>query len=107
VCPYGDSAQAVVLGSVYQNAYGAPANSKAVHRTLYADGTRIEYDSSSSIFTVNVGSGSVVIHCARATIKAADQITLDSPNVYATGNLRVKGNLTAQCPTASTTAAQP
>jgi len=92
-CPYGDPAQGVVIGSVYQNAYPAPADRKAIHRTIYGDGTSIEYDLEATALTLNVGRGSVVINCAQATARAIDSITLDSPEVRITGTARVDADL--------------
>jgi phage baseplate assembly protein V len=95
-CPYGDSSQAIVLGSVYQQAYPAPAGSKTVHRATYPDGTVIEYNRESSTLTINAGSGSVIINCATATIAASESVTLDTPNLHATGDVSVHGNVNIQ-----------
>lgn len=93
--PYGDPAQGVVIGSVYQEAHDAPASLKAVHRTEYADGTVVEYDRESTTLTVNVGSGSVIVNCATATVTASESVTLDTPNTRATGDLKVDGKIEA------------
>lgn len=95
-CPFGDPAQAVVLASIFQNDHAAPASVKTIHRTTYADGTVVEYDRTAHKFTMNVGSGSVVVNCATATVTASDSVTLDTPTVHATGDLTVDGDVSVQ-----------
>lgn len=123
VCPYGDPSQGVIVASIYQDAYAAPANAKTIHRTTYADGTVIEYDRATHALKVDVGSGSVTINCATAsvvasesvtvecesasvtasddvavecasaTVTASESVTLDTPETVATGNLTVEGDI--------------
>lgn len=93
--PYGDPSQAVVVGSVYQESHDAPANAKTVERSEYADGTVIEYDRAANRFTIDVGSGSVVVNCATATVTATESVTLDTPRTHATGDLKVDGKIDA------------
>lgn len=94
-CPYGDPAQAVVLGSVYRDAHPAPGDTKLVHRTVYADGSVVEYDREANALAVTVGSGSVTINCADATVNATDSVTLNTPATHATGDLSVDGKIEA------------
>ena len=96
VCPYGDPAQAVVVGSIYRDAYPAPANAATLHRTIYADGSRVEYDRAAHALTVFVGEGTVTVHCKTATVTASESVTLDAPTVRATGDVAIDGRLTAQ-----------
>lgn len=95
-CPYGDPAQGVVIGSIYQEDFDAPANSEDVSRTVFGDGSVVEYDAAASRLTVNVGAGSVVVNCNTATITAADSVTVDSPTATFTGDVEVGGKITAQ-----------
>jgi len=44
LAPGGDLNQAVVLGSLYQQAFPAIAQTADVHRIQYSDGAVIEYD---------------------------------------------------------------
>ena len=130
-CPYGDPGQAVVVGSIYRDDHPAPADNKAMHRVVYADGSTVEYDGQTSTLTVSVGTGSVVVNCAKAIVTASESVTLDTPSVHLTGDMKVDGKLdagkdistpaevkagniglkahkhTAQGPTAPTTPAQP
>lgn len=95
-CPYGDPSQAVVLASVYQDAYSAPADQSTLHRTAYPDGTVIEYDSSARRLTVNAGAGEVHIHCSTARVVASQVVELDTPSVRITGDLQVDGSGSVQ-----------
>lgn len=93
--PYGDTAQGVVLPSIYQDDYPAPAGSKDKETTVYPDGSTVEYDSASNTLTVTVsGAGNVVVNCKQATVNAETSVTLDTPNTFCTGNLAVAKSLT-------------
>lgn len=61
LAPSGDLAQAVVLGSLYSDAYPAPADSGDVARHVFPDGSTVEYDSASGTLTVNAASKAVVV----------------------------------------------
>jgi len=93
-CPYGDASQGFVIGSVYQNAYPAPANAATVWRKQFADGTFITYDRAAHALTVDASSsgGSVTVNCATADVKASESVTLDTPKTHCTGDLIVDGN---------------
>jgi phage baseplate assembly protein V len=105
--PYGDTAQGVVGFSLYQDNNPAASDSKDKERTIYPDGSVVEYDSASNKLTVTVAeAGNVVINCKvatvnadtsvtvntnKATIHAESNVKLDTPEVNITGNL-VCGN---------------
>ena len=44
LCPDGDPAQGVVLGSIYQNKYPSPQDKETISYLKYEDGTTIQYD---------------------------------------------------------------
>ncbi|HGM6730201.1 TPA: phage baseplate assembly protein V [Stenotrophomonas maltophilia] len=96
-CPYGDPGQALVLGSLYQDRFAAPADSRRRQRTQYADGSIVEYDQETTTLSVNVGSGSgkVIVNCASAQVIASESVLLDTPSIKATGDLDVTGAITA------------
>lgn len=94
-CPYGDPGQAVVIGSLHQDRFPAPADSRQVHRTQYADGSLVEYDRQTTTLTVTVGTGQVIVNCSRAEVHASESVLLDTPSVQATGDLEVSGAITA------------
>lgn len=94
--PYGELSQALVLPAIYQDAHPAPAASRDIERTIYPDGSVVEYDSGTRALNVTVGSGSVTINCATVTVNASDSITLNAPATTCTGTLTVQGRLTYQ-----------
>lgn len=96
LAPYGDSSQALVLPAIYQDSHPAPSSSRNIERTVYPDGSVVEYDSSTHALSVTVGSGSVTINCAQATVNASDSITLATPAATCTGALTVQGHFTYQ-----------
>ena len=94
-CPYGDLAQAVVLGSIFSETHDAPASGKDLTHATFADGTIVEYDSATHLLKINVGTGNVQITCQNATVAASGAVTLDAPTVSCTGNVNVSGNVQA------------
>lgn len=93
--PFGDTAQAVVGFSLYQDDHPAASASKDKDATIYPDGSVVEYDSASNTLTVTVaGSGNVVINCKVATVNAETSVTLNTPETNCTGNLVVDGAIT-------------
>ncbi len=93
--PYGDPAQGVVLGSIFQDAHPAPGERSSVHRTEYADGTRIEYDRRERRLTIDVGEGQVMVRCRSAHVEASRGVDLRTPAVRCSGSLSTVGNLAA------------
>lgn len=93
--PYGDTAQAVIGPAIYQDDYDAPTDRADVEATVFADGTRVEYDAAANKLQIDVaGSALVVINCKEATVHAETSVTLDTPNTHCTGALTVDGLLT-------------
>ena len=90
--PYGDTGQAIIGQALYQDDYPEPTNSATQDVAVFADGTRVEYDSEANRLQIDVaGTGLVVINCKQATV-SADSVTLDAPETSCTGNLTVDGN---------------
>jgi phage baseplate assembly protein V len=95
--PYGDTSQAVVGFSLYQDDYAAASTSKDKEATIYPDGSTVEYDSASNTLTVTVaGDGKVIVNCKEATVNAQTSVTLNTPETTCTGNMTVQGQLTYQ-----------
>ena len=93
--PYGDTAQAIVGPSIYQDAHPSPSSTKDKETTIYPDGSTVEYDSASNTLTVTVsGAGNVVVNCKQATVNADTSATLNTPTTTCTGNLVVQGSIT-------------
>ena len=96
--PSGDLGNGVIIGSLFQDAYPEPADSADVSRTVYADGTVIEYDRSAHQYKIDVSasSGSVLVICKTASVQAQESVTLDAPDTIVTGTMTVQGLLTYQ-----------
>lgn len=97
-CPSGELSNGVIIGCLFQDAHPEPADSADVHRTVYADGTVVEYDRGAHRYTIDVSasSGQVVVVCNTATVQAAESVTLDAPQTTCTGNLSVAGVMNVQ-----------
>ena len=93
--PSGELSQGVIVGSISQDLF-PDAGSDANPRTIYADGTVIEYNKTSHTLTIDTSaaSGTVLIKCNTATIEAVSSVTIDAPNTTCTGNLSVTKSLT-------------
>lgn len=102
--PGGDMAQAVVLGSLYQQQQqdivadrmqDAP---EQIHRTQYQDGTVLEYDRKNHILRADV-KGSVTMSVEKdlsATIQGSAQVTVEQgldAQVQGDVTVKSKGNL--------------
>lgn len=95
LAPYGDTTQAVVLPSIYQDDHPAPANSQHVERVEFPDGTFVEYNSETNTLNIDVaGDAKVIVNCKEATINAETSVTLNAPQTTCTGKLTVEGLLT-------------
>lgn len=93
--PGGELAQGVVLpGALYQDLFTANGSAQLLDRTTYPDGSVVEYDAAAHKLTVTVGTGSVVINCATATVNASTSVKLDTPATTMTGTLAVTGKIT-------------
>ena len=93
--PSGELSQGVIIGSISQDLF-PDAGDDANPRTIYADGTVIEYNKASHTLTIDTSaaSGTVLIKCNEATIEAVSSVTIDTPNTTCTGNLSVAKSLT-------------
>jgi phage baseplate assembly protein V len=96
LAPSGELAQAVVLPGVFCDAFPANGTAQLLDRTTYPDGSVVEYDAAAHKLTVSVGTGSVVVNCATATVNASTSVKLDTPETICTGNLTVQKKLTYQ-----------
>lgn len=91
--PSGELADAVVICSLYQDAYPEPADNPDIARVVFKDGAIVEYDRAAHAYKIDLSasSGSVTVICSQATVQA-DTVTLDAPETECTGNLTVAGN---------------
>ncbi|KAF1017671.1 MAG: hypothetical protein GAK31_00939 [Stenotrophomonas maltophilia] len=101
VCPYGDPSQAVVLGSIYQQAYPAPATKATVRRIEFADGAFIEYDRQGHQYALDVPSGgAITLRIGGATFKLEDgtatltagKFVVDAQETEFSGKVTISGD---------------
>lgn len=83
-----DLAQAVILGSLPQDAHPAPITAAGIHIARYRDGAEISYDSTAHALDLTLPAG------ATLSITAPGGITITG-NVTVTGTLNSTGNQTA------------
>lgn len=93
--PSGDLAQGTIAFSMEQDEFPNAGDSADYERTIYDDGTVIEYNTASNTLTIDTSasSGTVIIKCNTATVEAAASVTIDSPETTCTGNLTVAKSL--------------
>ncbi|WP_406705419.1 phage baseplate assembly protein V [Sodalis sp.] len=100
--PYGDDG--VVLGAVYSQVDRPAIASRDKRRVDFADGTFVEYDRKTHAMAIGgtlqtltlTTQANVIIQTQNATVKASQQLILDSPDTLSTGNLTVQKRLTYQ-----------
>lgn len=83
VAPGGDLNQAVVVGSLYRQAYPAPADSAEISRTQYKDGAVMEYDREQHHWHLSVPSGGqIVLEIGPSKIEMSDSgIRITGPRI--------------------------
>ena len=83
VAPGGDLNQAVVVGSLYREAYPPPADNADISRTLYKDGAVMEYDREQHHWHLSVPSGGkIVLEVGPSKIEMSDSgIRLTAPRI--------------------------
>ncbi len=72
--------------SIFSDQFPAPANSGSLHRAVFPDGARIDYDHAAHTLDAILPDGS------RATVKASAVVS-DAPQTTCTGNLTVEKDL--------------
>jgi len=98
----GDLTTAIVLPAIYSDEHPAPSASADAFHITFPDGAVIEYEPATSALTVSgiktamvSASESVDVTVPVVTVKASQQITLDSPEVVCTHKLTT-GSLEVQ-----------
>ncbi len=93
--PSGDMAQAVVIGTLYQDAHPAPANSKDKHRTEYADGTIVEYDRAAHRMTTEIGPAKITADRTQIVVSiGSTKMTMTAAGTVFDGPVPINGLLT-------------
>jgi len=86
----------VILGAVYSSADTPPISDSNLFSIRFNDGACLEYDRHRHVLTL-AGVQTVVVQAsAEIQMKADAQITIDAPRVEVTGDVLIKGTLTAQ-----------
>ena len=94
--PYGDQSQAFVIPAIYQNAYPATADKRTIRRTIYQDGTVVEYDRESHVmnttlnpagtYNVTVGASLLTMNNGRILlISNGSTLELDAAGIRLNG----------------------
>lgn len=84
--PHGDPAQGVVLPSIYQDDHPAPANSKDIDRTEYADGTVTEYNRATHRLLWNLGPTKITADRTALVLECnGSKITMDASGIKLEG----------------------
>jgi len=97
LAPSGDLSGAVVLGSIYRNAFPAPGDRETLHRHVYADGASVEYDREIHRYTIslpNNGAEVRIMTSGHVTVAADGDVALTSGanvDIGAQGNVRIEG----------------
>jgi len=74
VAPGGDLNQAVVIGSIYRDAYPPPAASGEITRTLWQDGAVMEYDRQGHVWHLSVPpSGRIVLEVGSSRLEMSNE----------------------------------
>lgn len=93
--PSGELSQGTIAYSIEQDAFPNAGDSSDYERTVFDDGTVIEYNTAENTLTIDASasSGTVIIKCNTATVEAAASVTIDTPETTCTGNLTVAKSL--------------
>ena len=83
VAPGGDLNQAVVVGSLYRDAYPPPSDSADISRTEWKDGAALAYDRQLHHWHLSVpGGGKIVLEVGPSKIEMSDSgIRLTAPRI--------------------------
>ena len=83
VAPGGDLNQAVVVGSLYRDAYPPPADSADISRTEWQDGAALAYDRQLHHWRLSVpAGGKIVLEVGPSKIEMSDSgIRLTAPRI--------------------------
>lgn len=94
-CPCGEMETAFIGGSLYSEDSPPPDKGETTRVTLHPDGAKFLYDPKASALVVSgvktadvTASGSIAATVPVVTVKADTRVTLDTPEVVCTGNLR-------------------
>lgn len=112
ISPSGDLRQAIIIGSLYQTVYPAPASDKNIRRIEWQDGTFVEYNRSTKELKAHsegkivadavgdieaIAQGNINASASGSlTAEAGGTATLKAPSIVLDGNVLIKGNFSAE-----------
>lgn len=75
LAPSGELMQAVVLPAIYSAEYAAPDDNADIHKTVYKDGTLLQYDRANHVLTTNVNpAGRIEMIIGASKITMTDEM---------------------------------
>lgn len=90
--PSGELGNAVIIGSLFQDSYPEPSDSADVRRTIYSDGTVIEYDRSTHQLLADLGESKVHANRTEILLQVGSvKISITESGVAIVGNLSING----------------
>lgn len=95
----GDLAQGVILPAIYSNTAPAPANAGNIHRTTYADGATISYDTAAHTLTAEIPGDVTLTATGDVTVNASGNATVNSQGkavVTASADVEITSATTAR-----------
>ena len=99
--PCGDTRAGVVLPAIYTEANAAPAAEKTKHRTVYSDGTFVEYDRAAHKLTATVQGTAEITTTGDAKVQSGGELRLKGATIIlegpvsATSTIDATGNISA------------
>jgi len=86
----------VILGATNTTADAPDLGDKDIRRTLYKDGTFIQYDRKNKKLTISCEGDVEVIKSTNVNIKASTKVIIECNDVEIKGSLKVRDNITSQ-----------
>lgn len=105
VCPSGDLAQAIIVGSIHYNDRQSPANGEMQWVDEHDDGAKVSYDEETHSFiheipeggTITLKIGGVTLTMTDSSVEIkAPSVVLDAANTRIKGDVDVDGEIIAQ-----------
>lgn len=92
--PAGNLSQGIIIGSLFQSKYPAPAPNKEIRRTVYKDGTIVEYDRAKHIQSTKFCDGTLISYDAGTHQLNIILTTAGKTELISKGGIHVVGKIT-------------
>lgn len=86
----------VILGATNTKSDAPDLGDKDTRRTLYKDGTFIQYDRKNKKLTISCEGDVEVIKSTNVNLKASTKVLIECDNVEIKGSLKVRDNITSE-----------